>query len=228
MIDFTKRQLEELALGFVNKYYEVQKKRGFKKVKKIEPEIMLRDVLGLDIQYHRLSLDNSIIGYTIGSYIEIEVFDEGLPTSVPLNGNTVFIESDLRRGNKGRENFTVMHEGAHQIFFKFFPAYYNCGVRVLRYANKGEFSSEESAEEYQADYLASALLMPRDLVIAAIERYYKARKVGSKTHYMCWSRTDFKKVADYLGVSKQALGIRVNELGIIIDRTPSFIVEYED
>ena len=228
MIDFTKRQLEELALGFVNKYYEVQKKRGFKEVKKIEPEIMLRDVLGLDIQYHHLSLDNSIIGYTIGSNIEIEVFDNEITTSVPLDGNTVFIESNLRRGNTGRRNFTIMHEGAHQIFFKFFPAFYNCGVRVLRYSNKCEFGTEESTEEYQADYLASALLMPREIVIAAIERFYKARKNGKKTHYVSWEKTAFKMVADYLGVSKQALGIRVNELGIIIDRAPSFIVEYED
>ena len=130
MIDFTKRQLEDLAHSFVERYYAVQKKRGIRKVEKIEPRIMLNDVLGLDIQYHTLSLDGSIIGYTIGSQIEMEVFDTGSPVSVPLDGNTVFIESKLHRMNKGRENFTIMHEGAHQIFFKLFPAYYNCGVRV--------------------------------------------------------------------------------------------------
>ena len=228
MIDFTKRQLEDLAHSFVERYYAVQKKRGIRKVEKIEPRIMLLDVLGLDIQYHTLSLDGSIIGYTIGSQIEMEVFDTGSPVSVPLDGNTVFIESKLRRMNKGRENFTIMHEGAHQIFFKLFPAYYNCGVRVLRCNSNGEISAEDCAEEYQADYLASALLMPREIVIAGLERYYRIKQYGSKKHYVSWDKESFKKVADYLGVSKQALRIRIGELGIIIDRTPSFIVEYED
>ena len=228
MIDFTKRQLEDLAHSLVEKYYEVQRKRGFKKVERIEPNIMLKDVLGLDIQYHTLSLDDSVIGYTIGSHIEMEVFDTGSPVSVPLDGNTVFIESKLRRMNKGRENYTIMHEGAHQIFFKLFPDYYNCGVRVLRCNNKGEITVEDSAEEYQADYLASALLMPREIVIAGLERYYRSKQYGSKKHYVSWDKESFKKLADYLGVSKQALRIRICELGIIIDRTPSFIIEYED
>ena len=228
MIEFTKSQLEELAHKFVERYYEVQRSRGFRKVERIDPTIMLKDVLGINIEYHSLSLDQSIIGYTIGTYIEMEVFDNAEPVSVALDGDTVFIERALRSGNKGRENFTIMHEGAHQIFFKFFPDYYNCGVRVLRYTSRSEFSNEESAEEYQADYLASALLMPREIVIAGLERFYRKVRYGSKVHYMSWDRKTFKTLADHLGVSKQALRIRVRELGIVIEEPPSFIVEYTE
>lgn len=40
-----------------------------------------------------------------------------------LDGKTVLVESDLNYDNnlKGRKNFTLMHEGSHQIFKMLFP-----------------------------------------------------------------------------------------------------------
>ena len=226
----SKRELEDISRSFIDKYYEVMKKRGFRKVEKIEPKIMLREVLGLDIQYHILSRNGSILGFTIGAYCEVDVFDDGYRTTAVLDGNTVFIDSKQAEVNRGRTNFTLMHEGAHQLLLKVFPESYDYGVKVCRSTEATPFDPEESAEEWQADYLASILLMPREIVIAGLERYYRSQIYGKygKKRYIAYQKDSFYKLADYLGVSHQALRIRINDLGLVLCKPPSYIIEFSD
>ncbi len=227
MIKFTKIELENIAHLFVEKYYDVMRHRGFRTVERIEPKIMLRNVLGLDIQYHILSRNGSILGFTIGSYCEVDVFDGGGCTTVALDGNTVFIDSEQAKKNKGRENFTLMHEGAHQLLRKLFPESYECGVKVCRFINSNEFDPEESQEEWQADYIASILLMPKEIVLAAMKHFYVfvRNERSGKMEYQSMTRKSFYELADYLGVSHQALRIRIKELGLKLINPPSCVIE---
>lgn len=54
----------------------------------------------------------------------MEVFDEAdTDTFFFLDGKTVLVEKDLKQNStqRGRFNFTMMHEGSHQIFKMLYP-----------------------------------------------------------------------------------------------------------
>ena len=70
--------------------------------------------------------------------------------------------------------------------------------------------------EWQADTLASALLLPVDLVWGALCKF--DLKGGIKTLNRVYYEKEygrFSKMASFLGVSKQALAIRLKQLGMI-------------
>ena len=87
-----------------------------------------------------------------------------------LDGKTVLVESDLNYDNKskGRKNFTLMHEGSHQIFKMLFPNDYgvtqqSAGVHYYK-ANAERSRQSNDWEEWQANTLAAAILLPKCLI----------------------------------------------------------------
>lgn len=121
--------IEVIAEKIIKAYRELPEVKN-KKIYRIEPELLLTKLLGLKIEYQHLSLDGSILGMTSFQEIGVEVFDEAdTDTFFFLDGKTVLIEKDLQQdsGQRGRFNFTTMHEGSHQIFKMLYPNDY--GVR---------------------------------------------------------------------------------------------------
>lgn len=115
--------IEAIAERFIQAYMKLPEVKTTQ-VYRIEPELFLEKILKLDIRYLHLSYDCSLLGLTTFEQIEVNVLtgaDE--EERIMLDGNTVLIESELKSDNKlrGRMNFTLMHEGSHQIFKKLFP-----------------------------------------------------------------------------------------------------------
>ena len=91
---------------------------------RIDPELLLEKVLGLTVEYQHLSYDGSILGMTSFTELGVQVLeDDDNEAFFFLDGKTVLVEKDLAFDNKlrGRKNFTLMHEGSHQIFKMLFP-----------------------------------------------------------------------------------------------------------
>ena len=189
---------------------------------RVEPESLLTKLLGLKIEYQHLSLDGSILGMTSFSEIGVEVFDDtDQDTYFILDGKTVLVEKDLQQNTsqKGRCNFTTMHEASHQIYRMLYPKEYGASTSspIHFYKTNSEkrcFISDW--EEWQANTLASAILLPKDLIIQGMFLFELGTKIGYLSkNYTPLVYDKFSALADFLGSSKTALSIRMKQLGLL-------------
>lgn len=184
---------------------------------------LISSLLGLRIDYRHLSLDGRALGLTSFCEIGIEVFPkdpaQGEESYYMLDGNTILIEEDLAAegANVGRRNYTVSHEGCHHILKMLFPEDYCAEInsRKIHYCYCGR-GVEPDWEEWQVETLAGIVLMPKKCVDRCMERF------GLGDHIRLLNRIfaaadyrRFEAMAEYMGVSKTALSIRLTQLGKI-------------
>lgn len=182
----------------------------------VDPDILLGSLLGLSVEYRHLSIKREILGLTAFDEVGVEVFDEDEELFF-LDGHTVLVESDLlSEGQTGRKNFTLMHEGCHHIVKHLFPDMYGQGINARRVLCYRDNRRSRPYEEYQIDRLAAAILMPGVLVKQTMSLAGLDKKI--KMLNPIWRRPEYEKfcwMCSVLGVSKQALCIRMKELGLI-------------
>lgn len=182
----------------------------------VEPEILLSSLLKLDIEYRHLSADGTTLGITAYDEVGVELYDESEDLFF-FDGKTVLIEKDLLSDEQtGRRNFTIVHEGCHHVLKMLYPREYAGGVnarRVLRYRSTQGYRSRE---EWQVDRLSSAILMPKDLVKKAMWLVGQEKRIDMLN--AVWRRKEYDRFCEMcqiLGVSKQALSIRMMRLGLL-------------
>ena len=138
--------IEAIAAKYVKAYMELPDVRNTK-IYRIDPELLLEKVLGLTVEYQHLSYDGSILGMTSFTELGVQVLeDDDNEAFFFLDGKTVLVEKDLAFDNKlrGRKNFTLMHEGSHQIFKTLFPNDY--GVTQKSSGIHEQFEKSEEPE----------------------------------------------------------------------------------
>ena len=223
MKHLSRLDIEAIAEKYITAYMELPEVQDMP-VYRIEPELFLERVLGLKIDYAHLSYDGSLLGMT--SFVEVMVdvmtadFEE---EHILLDGSTVLVESDLRDDNKrkGRRNFTLMHEGSHQIFKRLFPDEYGTakgrGAPVRCYKVSSENSGRiKDWEEWQANALASATLLPANLISKGMYLFGLGEKIDCLNKiYRPQEYERFSALADFLGSSRKALAIRMKQLGLV-------------
>ena len=205
-----------------------------KRVLRISPDLMLK-LVGLRIEHCHLLVSGIIVGVSCSSGHYIRVYDsEDEKESFCLDEKTVIVDKELHDDKKrrGMYNFTVMHEISHQVLKMLFPGEYkNVSYRTYHHNRMDWHQPITDWEEWQANALASALLMPKDLIhqgmyycglegrIEILNRKYRAKEYAA-----------FSNLADFLGVSKTALAIRMKYLGLIGEdhlRYPDIMLEVE-
>lgn len=220
----SRQNIETIAARVVNAYYQLPELQG-KPIHRIDPELLLTDLLGLSIDYQHLSLDSSILGLTSVTPFGIEVFGEDDSEAIYfLDGKTVLIEEELRMDatQQGRCNFTIAHEGSHQIFKMLYPREYGGNIQTPKlHFYRVNFEKNKPIsdwEEWQANALASAILLPKELVAKGMFMFGLGEKITvlNKVYYSeVYER--FKDLATFLGVSKTALAIRLKQLGMLAE-----------
>ena len=80
--------------------------------------------------------------------------------TLELSGRTIVINEALTRGCAGRLNFTIAHEIAHHIIDIVCGANYSVKFRLLPHFEKANNRYSLNYDEYMANQLAAALLMP--------------------------------------------------------------------
>ena len=213
--------IEAIAERIVAAYYELPELKHTT-IYRIEPELLLTKVLNLKIEYQHLSFDGTILGLTSFSEVGIEIADESdEDTFYILDGKTVLVEKDLQQNaaQKGRCNFTIMHEGSHQVFKMLFPNDY--GVRERKPVHFYKVNSEKKKpisdwEEWQANTLAAAILLPRYQIMQGMFLFGLGNKIKCLNKiYDPDVFNRFSALADFLGSSKMALAIRMKQLGLL-------------
>ena len=209
-----KSTMEEIAERVLAAYWLLpEAKKGT--ATRVVPELLAQEIVGLSIEYWHLSPDMSILGQTSCQPGYVEVADgQGNLRSVFMTGSKILIEQELRDDPSqfGRHNYTVMHETCHQIFKILFPQFYLQNLVHFCRANdqKGDW------EEWRTNYLASAILMPKSLIIRNMEAAGLGKTLPRLNRIFDTADYDrFCEVADRLGVSKTALSIRMEDLGLL-------------
>lgn len=186
------------------------------KLNKLNPTLLAEELLGLTVDYTHLSKDGLTLGVTSFGDLGIQVYDDDFGEEYYyLDGKTILIEKNLTLpvAVVGRRNFTIMHEVSHHILRMLFPKEYGSQrshFRMLQTSDKFDWG------EWQADVLTSSVLMPKDYIdrarfIFQMEDYIPIlHSLTNNSNYQ-----KFCTIADYLGVSKQALAIRMKRLGYI-------------
>lgn len=177
-----------------------------------------------------ITLDSSILGMIFFSKSKVEICDVMLnKTEIVEDEGTILIDrSLLGRYDAPRRLFTMAHEFSHWILHRSFhsPTNQQFEFRVsgqciaCRSAGIGNTSfakTDGDWMEWQADALAAALLMPKEPFTYTC--YTAFRREGyNRIPYRPVSRQEFYDILSYLsetfGVSKQAAGIRMKNLGI--------------
>lgn len=221
MKQLTRKYIEGIAEKVLEAYMQLPEIKGTH-VYRIDPELLLTKVLGLNIEYAHLTTDGSVLGLTSFEEVGVGVLDDtDSPMYMCLDGKTVLIEKDLLLdiNHQGRKNFTIMHEGGHHIFKMLFPNDY--GIKSQEELQFHEFNSEMQHprvdwEEWQANTVAAAILLPEELIKQGMylfglgEKITCLNKISDRTTY-----ERFSDLATFLGTSKQALAIRMKRLGLL-------------
>ena len=207
-------QLDTIADRVVRAYRKLPEVQAAGPVRCVYPQLLLTKLLGLSIAFRHISRDCETLGLTAYGEVGIEICDRDEEFFF-FDGKTVLIEKGLLSERQtGRRNFTIIHEGCHHVLRMLYPRDYDAGVnarRILRYRNTGE---SWSREEWQVDRLTSSILMPQELVKQAMIRVGQRGKIKLLTPASkAYGR--FCRMCELLGVSKQALCIRMMGMGLI-------------
>lgn len=203
-------------------YKAYKKTAGYSEApERVIPE-QLADILGLTFDYRHLSKDRLTLGLT--SFEDgdgVEVFDSPLEEFYMLDGKTMLIEEDLQNDEEkvGRCNFTKAHEVSHHILHLLYPNEFGSGTatrRILHYRLDGKSSGEIVRHERLVDWVTSAVLMPEELIkrnmyLCGLPGRIEIlnRLIGTHDY------RNFCAMAEGMGVSKQALAIRLKNLGLL-------------
>ena len=214
----SRNDLEQIATRIFNDYKNLPRFTG-KQVDHVDPEILACGLCGLYIDHFHLSRDGLTLGMTAFKEIGVEVYDDsGQPCFYYLDGRTLLVEKDLKDDplQYGRYHFTVAHETAHQILADLYPTDRVIQNRIICYRGQSPQYPIQDWDEWQANNLAASLLLPIEVVLKALYRFDLENgieilnRIYRPKEYEC-----FCKMAEFLGVSKQAMAIRLKRLGLL-------------
>ena len=212
----SRRDLQEIASDVLRDYDRLVHRGA---TSQISPHALAKNVLGLSVFHRKLSQDGDTLGLTSMTPMEVNVWDGNIKEPFFLDGHSILIDSSLFYGS-GRYNFTVAHEVGHQIMYATYP--YEYDPLVLRRLTSMHFRQSETVhqvtdwEEWYADTLASFLLMPEQLVLNCLKKFSLPRHIRSLNDPFPYNQHyNFCQMARHLGVSRQALAIRLQQMGVL-------------
>ena len=187
------------------------------------------DIYRVDIESLAELLDFRIHSVDLGPDADLMGFTAFEPALMNLEGqnsyivpiavgkNTIILNSSIKECCVGRYNFTAAHEVAHLIL----DMVYHLGYRV-KYRNRPKLIRNEiifnpfDYEEYIADRLASYILLPDKALRIMFKGFFGKSRIDfispfdNREHY-----SRFCRLADYFGVSREALSIRLQQIGML-------------
>lgn len=192
----------------------------------IDVDRFLERYLGATIDYKPLSHCGLYLGMTIfcdSDQIPVFNHEKFCAEYIKCDAGTVIIDNDLLEpSQEHRYRFTAMHEGSHLLLHqKYFEArllgqqksdlgyipYIECRVDVAEGGKSRGFSQTDRGwMEWQANHLASAILMPKSMVLKTVrEAKCRRRSVNA----------GLEAVSDVFNVSTEAAHYRMKDLQLL-------------
>ena len=227
--DYSVNQLEGKATDLL---IEFDKER-LTKVKPIDVYEVIEKCLGVPYDWKYLTPDQSVLGATAFSagffwaWPESTYYEGLMPYKVAVEKGTILIDATLTENdNRGRENFTVMHEVFHQVLHK--KCFRDEGKNYMHQTYSRTIDGNIRCESYalrvierQANACAAAFLMPAELVQKEYEDRYRSAGFEKYNYGFMWNL--IKDMAKAFSVSKQAMSYRLQNLYLIDENEENLI-----
>jgi Zn-dependent peptidase ImmA (M78 family) len=237
------KEMDELAEMLIEDY----KPALVKEAQPINYEHFLEVYLGVNLQYLDITADETILGMTAFDDGRVQVYDNelGREKSIEITEGSVIIDNHLLASHKiGRLRFTALHEGGGhwwchrgvyasnkgQLSFDFTnnkhkQSVIKCRVNSVENFAYRRHSTSEDWMEYQADYMASAIAMPKTPFKVVAEQILNHAGIRNKGIVMgldaetdLFAKQEFPcLIADVFKVSRQAAEIKLKNFGYIKD-----------
>ena len=219
--DLSPKQLEDKACDLLIEFDQER----LRKTKPIDVYAVIEKCLDVPYDWKYLTPDQSILGATAFSggllwvWPESKYYEGLLPYQIEVEPGTILIDTTLtEQDNRGRENFTVMHEVFHQVLhkkcFRTMPKNYVHPTASRTIDGQVRYASYALAMiEKQANACAAAFLMPADLTRNTYKYLYRA--AGFNRYSYGFVYNTIKEMAEEFSVSQQAMSIRLQTLGLI-------------
>jgi len=212
----SKQQISDAASGLIADYEAMA---GYRITPPIPVEDIIERSLGLKLSFEDLETilgSTSVLGAT---YVEARL--------ICIN------ERLLERGPEGRLIFTCAHEVGHWVLHRRYAQ------KAMRQSSGGDVivcRTDMAREriEWQADYFAGCFLMPEEAVIDAFRRVFEgdalvlhnARRTIAPSIFVEPCVENWARIAavmcdagKFANVSLHAMIIRLQELGLLVNRT---------
>ena len=182
----------------------------------------------------RLSPDGSICGVTAYADTEYKITELGITRTLALKRNQVILdESFILSCNVQRlcakRRFTLAHECANQILFQLESEEVRAACEMkysaLTAYTPRELKTREDWNEWQANVLGAAILLPQKEVDLAMRRFAETPLINYEGRYSYGDHLTLRLFCRLFGVSKTTASIRLRQLGYMVDRPFS---EYVD
>lgn len=218
--NYSFEQLEAMA-NELNKRYDERRLRDPLQVDVYD----IVDLLGARIAFEYLSPDRTYLGATLFRPGILYVWPGNpyvsgmLPKEKLFYGGTIIIDRDLNESAEEQdrlmENFTVMHECFH--FAKHQSEFKHVAHMSESFSGYGQKQLDKKSALYhierQANYAASAFLMPREAVKNAAREMlgYKSTPVP----FGYGVKTTIKEMGRLFGVNYSPMSFRLQEIGVL-------------
>lgn len=197
----------------------------------IDINYLIKECLFLTVRSKNITADKSVLGLIAFEEATVPCYDLGFnPVKIDLQAGDILIDLSLS-GNQSlpRRRFTLAHEASHWILHRSYHSPTNQKFEFRKPYNSSlasdierrihRFETETDREEWQANSLAAALLMPKiafmKTALREIERMY-----GYEQYPLMNDGSDeysevIQRIASVYNVSRQATEIRLEQLEII-------------
>ena len=178
---------------------------------------VLAGLLGYRIQNVNLGEDADIMGFTAFDPAVLDLNDQnGYLVTIAVDANTIVLNESMKDSCFGRYRFTSAHEVAHlildMVYHLNYKVRYRSNPRVIRNMNNSAFDYEE----YIANRLASYLLIPDNALRRKFREYFERSRLDIISPFdNTGDYSKFCKLAEYFGVSHEALSIRLQQTGML-------------
>lgn len=173
MIRLSRYGIEQIAARVIRAYKALPELAG-KAIQSVDPELLTTGLLQLTLEYLPLSPDGTVLGLTSYEPVGVAVYQEDrFGELYMLDGSTVLVDSNVKADptQRGRLNFTITHEASHHILKLLYPSEYGITQKTHYYRATPHIRQTPITgwEEWQANTLAAAILLPAELVRAGME-----------------------------------------------------------
>lgn len=216
----SKAQLERIAGQYVQAYHTAVDPVGCR----INPAQFAQKTLNIKVQYEWLSNNGCYLGMAVfhdNTLIPVYVPEKNTVKPLRVAKDTILIDHSMQEECKRHgEQFTILHECAHQLLHWGYYRHQDT-VPCRREAVQPSFCprvwTDVDRMEWQANYLASALLMPLSALHGMIKQndmlgYYEYRLGRGVSAYSAFNQAA-ADVAFRFGVSAITAKIRLQGIG---------------
>ena len=214
--DAHKERLEKEAERFLMQYC----RESLEQPQAVPIRHIAEEKMGINLVVDKsLSDDLSVFGETVFVDSDVDVLAGGEPEQLHCKAGTILLDPDvLMIRNMGSYNFTLAHEVYHwyahraYMLLRMENAGQESAVQQCHVYNNGSSRTPAALAEIQGNAVAARILMPRR---AVVKQYKELQKKYATAEEMIAA-----DLAIFFEVSKQAMRIRLEELGIMVKTVP--------